>query len=244
MKQLLASLLLLPALLWADPPPDLHAGYDQLLKHHVVDGLVSYDKLRANPAELNAYLDQLGSVSRKDYDSWNEQDQLAFLLNLYNAATLKLIVEENPRKSIKDIGNFIRGPWHQRFVELWGETRTLNELEHQIIRVDFLKVPETHFALVCAAIGCPPLRSEAYLGETLDDQLQDQKDIFLKDREKNRFDAKKKTLYLSPIFKWYKEDFEKDSGSLQKYLAKAWPEVGSDWKIRYTHYDWGLNDAE
>ncbi len=242
MKYLL-SLFLLPALLGAAPPEDLHHAFDTLLKAHVNEGLVSYEALRKDPSSLNTYLDTLGAITRSEYDTWQEQDQLAFLLNLYNAATLKLIVEENPRKSIKQIGNLIRGPWDQRFVQLWGKSRTLNELEHDIIRVDFLKVPETHFALVCAAIGCPPLRSEAYVGAKLETQLQHQKDLFLKDSEKNRVNTSKKTLYLSPIFKWYKKDFEKDSGSLQAYLAKTWPEVDTSWKIRYTHYDWGLNDA-
>ena len=123
-------------------------------------------------------------------------------------------------------------------------TITLNHLEHEIIRKDFADIPETHFALVCAAIGCPPLRREAYTAENLDAQLQDQMKTFLTNEEKNSKDPEGQRLNLSPIFKWYAEDFEKVSGSVQEYLAEFWPEVDEDWSIRYTNYDWSLNEHE
>lgn len=220
----------------------LHTSYDALLQEQVTaEGMVNYKALTRSPETLNAYLEQLSKVTPAAYKSWDQERQLAFLINLYNAATLKLIVDHYPVKSIKDIGGWIKGPWKQEVVPYLGQTITLNHLEHEIIRKEFTKVPEIHFALVCAAMGCPPLRPEAYTGEKLNAQLADQKKIFLANAEKNRRDAKQKRLYISPIFKWYGEDFEAASGSVQAYLSSAWPEVNQDWDIQYTSYDWSLN---
>lgn len=221
---------------------EIHDAYDKLLREQVTaEGMVNYKALTRSPETLNAYLEQLSKVTPAAYKSWDQDRQLAFLINLYNAATLKLIVDHYPVKSIKDIGGWIKGPWKQEVVPYLGQTITLNHLEHEIIRKEFPKVPEIHFALVCAAMGCPPLRPEAYTGEKLIAQLADQKKIFLANAEKNRRDAKQKRLYISPIFKWYGEDFEAASGSVQAYLSSAWPEVNQDWDIQYTSYDWSLN---
>lgn len=240
----LIPLLLLSSLFLAQPgrTDELHAIYTDLLQEHVdAEGLVDYQAILDSPQTLNAYLDRLSGISSEEYEAWNEHQQLAFLLNLYNAATLKLIVAHYPLESIKDIGGWFNGPWDQEVVPYLGKIITLHHLEHDIIRKDFLDTPETHFALVCAAIGCPPLRREAYTAEKLEAQLQDQKKRFLANTERNRKNAKRESLRLSPIFKWYAEDFEKSHGSVQEYLATAWPEVEKDWRIRYTFYDWSLN---
>jgi hypothetical protein len=227
------------------PADELHAPFDRILKQHVTEkGMVDYRALHRNPEELNRYLESLGAVTEAEYESWGRDRQLAFLINLYNAATLKLIVDQYPVDSIKDIGGWLSGPWDQKMVPYLGDTITLNHLEHDIIRKEFAETPETHFALVCAAIGCPPLRREAYTADHLAEQFASQKRIFLSNTEKNRKNADRERLHLSPIFKWYAGDFEKVSGSVQNYLAGFWPEVDSDWSIRYTHYDWSLNIHE
>ena len=122
----------------------------------------------------------------------------------------------------------------------------MNTVEHKILRVDYTE-PRIHFALVCAAIGCPPLRSEAYVGIRLDEQLEDQERQFLATPDKNRIAATERTVYLSPIFKWYGGDFRKESGSVLAALKPYWPENFGvldydDFKIRYTDYDWSLNE--
>mgnify|MGYP001585357909 CR=1 FL=1 len=108
--------------------------------------------------------------------------------------------------------------------------------------------PRLHFALVCAAKGCPTLRSEAYVGPRLDSQFDDQAKQFLAMPDKNRVEAAERVGYLSPIFKWYGGDFEKKSGSVLAALKPYWPEKSAaalakgGFKIRYTDYDWSLNE--
>lgn len=217
-----------------------------VLKQHVKDARVDYAGLRARPADLNAYLDEAAAVSRPEFKAWNPADQLAFLCNVYNAATLRLIVDHYPVASIKDIGTLLKGPWDQPVVRLFGEVWTLDHLEHRVIRPGYAE-PRIHVALVCAANGCPPLRAEPYVGARLDQQLADQARAFLADATKNRVVAAERTVYLSPIFDWYRRDFEQASGSVLAALAPYWPEgteapgPSDGFRIRYTDYDWSLN---
>lgn len=231
-----------------------HAAFDAVLKAHVTDGRVNYAALKAAPQPLNAYLATLAAVPEAEFKTWSEKDRLAFLFNLYNAATLKLIVDHYPIASIKKIGGFFNfgglgdGPWAQKVVRLFGQVTTLDHLEHGLIRKDYAE-PRAHFALVCAARGCPPLRAGAFVGAQLDSQLDEQGKIFLGQSEKNRVDAAKRTLHLSPIFKWFAGDFEAAAGSVEKFVAPYFPETSratltaGGLSISYTDYDWSLNDA-
>ena len=160
-----------------------HQLFGQVLDQFVRGGLVDYAKLKADPKDLTRYLDELASVPKSEFEKWEQPEQLAFLINLYNAQTLKLVIEHYPVKSIKKIGNILKGPWDQRVVRLWGETVTLNTLEHEILRKDYDE-PRIHFALVCAAHGCPPLRKEPYVAERLNSQLEDQGRAFFSNAAK------------------------------------------------------------
>lgn len=213
-----------------------HAAYDAILKASVTNGFVDYKSLKAEPAALNGYLDSLGAVRESDFKKWTEPQQIAFLANLYNAATLKLIVDNYPVKSIKDIGSFLKDPWDQPVLRLFGKTITLNNLEHDILRKEF-KEPRLHMALVCAARGCPPLRSEAYVGERLNEQLDDQSRIYLASPAGLVIDMTKGEARISSIYKWYGEDFPSVSDFIEKYSSKSLKGL----KIRYLDYDWSLN---
>ena len=169
---LFASLLLTAAGAGAAEFGHTHAAYDALLKQFVADGRVDYQGLESDSSALDHYLDSIAAISEATFNAWTKPAQLAFLINLYNAATLKLIVDHYPIKSIKNIGSFFKGPWDQPVVRLFGQTITLDNLEHDIIRKDYSE-PRIHLALVCAAKGCPPLISEAYVAGRLDDQLDD-----------------------------------------------------------------------
>lgn len=226
-----------------------HQLFDDVLHRYVKNARVDYADLKAHPQELSRYLDDIATVTESDFKQWNEKQQLAFLINAYNAYTLKLIVDHYPIKSIKDIGHIWSGPWDQPVVRLFGNTITLNAIEQGMLRKDYHE-PRIHFTLVCASIGCPPLRSEAYTARRLDEQLSDQARRFMTDRGKNRVDAANHAIYLSPIFKWYGADFQKKSGSVPQFLAPYWPEkeraavekLGpGNFEIRYTDYDWSLN---
>lgn len=226
-----------------------HTHLDRLLKQHVVNGWVDYQAIKANQKELDLALDAMANVSAVEFKRWDKQNRLAFLINLYNAATLKLIVTHYPVKSIKDIGSFISGPWKQKMVRLFGETVTLDYLEHEVIRKEYSDA-RVHFALVCAAKSCPPLRSEAYVGKRVDEQMDDQGRIFLAQRGKNRVEVKEKTLLLSPIFKWFSGDFENQSGSVKTFILPYLNESdrialkAGNFKVSYSAYDWSLNESK
>lgn len=219
-----------------------HGAYGEVLSLYVRDGLVDYRGLKSDPGGLEAYLESTAKVTRQDFESWPEDKQLAFLINLYNARTLELIVDHYPVKSIRDIGNGGKGAWDELVVKLFGETITLNSLEHGIIRRNY-KDPRIHFALVCAARGCPPLLDVPYIGEGLDNQLEARTKEFLSDPGKNSIDRENKILRLSPIFEWYAEDFKSEAGSVPVFLKKYYGnEPLQGYIIVYTDYDWSLND--
>ncbi len=224
-----------------------HGALDAILKARVSQGLVDYTGLQADRAPLDAYLAQAGAVPMSEFQQWSRDEQLAFLINVYNASTLQLIIDGYPIDSIKSLGSLVKSPWSKETVLLFGKKVSLDTLEHKIIRKNY-KEPRIHFALVCAAMGCPPLRGEAYTGIRLEEQLEAQAKEFLTTPEKNRVDAEQKTLWLSPIFKWYGEDFETTSKSLAAFVA---PYVGAaeganleDYSIEYTDYDWSLNEQK
>jgi len=225
-----------------------HRLFDKVLKAHVKNGLVDYTALKAGRADLDTYLDQVAAVPESEFARWNQSQQIAFLINLYNAATLRLIIDHYPVKSIKDIGGVFSSPWKQKVVRLWGATTTLDDLEHGILRKRYAE-PRIHFALVCAALSCPPLREEAYTGAALDSQLDDQGRRFLGDPQKNRIDAPNHVAYLSSIFHWYGGDFEKKSGSVLAFIQIYFPKdaqaelARGDFKIQYLDYNWSLNDS-
>jgi hypothetical protein len=181
-----------------------HSLFDALLRRHVAHGRVDYDAFARAPA-FSRYLDQLAAAEVQRLD---EKDRLAFWINAYNAFTIELIDRHHERESIRNIDKTLgilkgKGPWQEKIVRAGGALYTLDEVEHGIIRKAFHE-PRIHFALVCAAVSCPPLRSEAYTGERLEGQLQDQARTFLlSEPAKNRVDAAAGVVYLSPIFGWY-----------------------------------------
>lgn len=222
-----------------------HAAFDKVLKKYVSNKKVDYAGLKNDQGALVAYLDTLSKVPKSEFKSWNDQQELAFLINLYNAATLKLVIDSYPVKSIKKIGGF-KGPWKQPVVKAFGQTYTLDQIEHEMIRKDY-DDPRAHFAINCASGGCPSLRSEVYRADKLNAQLHQQGLIFMNDASKNRVDQKKGRLYLSPIYDWFKEDFVAKSGSVEKFIAPFLASsereavLSGRLKVVYTDYDWKLN---
>lgn len=223
-----------------------HAAFTSVLQSHVKNEKVNYAALKASPDALGSYLASLAAVKEGTFKSWSKDQRLAFLINLYNAATIKLVVDHYPVNSIKDIGSFLKGPWDQPVVHVFGQTVTLNHIEHDIIRAKYDE-PRAHFALVCASIGCPPLRAEAFDAARLNEQLNDQGKLFFATTTKNRVDAKVGVLYLSPIFKWFTKDFTTKSGSVEKFVAPFFNEadkaaiLSGKLDIEYTEYSWSLN---
>lgn len=240
-----------------------HDVWNRLVQQHVRwshDGhasTVDYLGLAADKTKLQSYLAALSAVQRKAFEEWPRETQLSFLINAYNAFTVQLILTQYPDlKSIKDLGSFIQSPWKKPFVSLLGQTRSLDDIEHGLIRGSGrYRDPRIHFAVNCASIGCPALRPEAFLPERLNEQLEDQARRFLSDRTRNRI--KDDALEVSPIFKWYREDFEqgfRGDNALSDFLARYAAVSGlnaaqsSDLRsgklaIRFGDYDWRLNDG-
>lgn len=241
-----------------------HSAWDELLKDHVVEfargskTAVDYGAMGKNREQLQSYLSDLAEPGRDEFDTWGRDSQLAFLINAYNAWTVELILGYYPDiDSIRDIGFLPGAAWRRGIVSLFGRQVSLDELEHEMIRQwPQFREPRIHFAVNCAAIGCPALRAEAYTGARLDEQLQDSTWRFLADRDRNWLQGD--SLYVSRIFDWYEDDFQQgwqginsvqdflirfaDALALQESDIKALQ--AGDIRIRYSRYDWGLNDLE
>ena len=233
----------------SSPPFDpTHAPFGAVLGRFVTNGWVNYAGLKQEPAELDAYLNRLATIPAAAFANWPKAERLALLLNLYNAQTLRLILDHHPIRSIRNLGVLPGAVWKRPLVRWGGKTLSLDQLEHEQIRPVFNE-PRIHFALVCAAKGCPPLRGEPYLAAKLEAQLDDQARVFLGTTVKNRFDPKAGVLWLSPIFDWYGQDFGADSAGIIRYVAPYLPadaraELARATKVevRFTDYDWSLNE--
>lgn len=241
----------------APPTPrsnaDAIALYTDMLADHVIEGSVDYRKL-CGDGRLESFIAYLAATDPATLPS--DVDRFAFWLNAYNAFTLKIVCDNYPVDSINDLhfGGRIIGhvtkktAWDKEFAVVGGETYSLNHIEHDIIRPVFAD-PRAHFALVCAAVSCPPLRTEAYRGDRLDEQLDDQGRVFLAQTEKNRFDVEAKTAYLSRILDWYQDDFGDGDEEVLRYVARFLPDSlaseirvdAREWKVKHTEYDWSLN---
>ena len=242
-----------------------HAQWTALLKKHVVlvDGgkasQVRYAGMAADRAQLRTYLETLAKVSDADFKGWGKNQQLAFLINAYNANMVEKILLRYPNiKSVWDYGKLIGDPFKDNFVSLFGRKLTLNNIEHDTIRAaGSYDDPRIHFAVNCASIGCPMLRDEAYVGDRIDAQLEEQTVRFLSDRSRNRANAEGR-LEVSKIFDWYGDDFRKGHKgfkTLEGFFAKyanlltdnaEYQKLIREGKapIRHLDYDWGLNDAK
>lgn len=219
-----------------------HSRYDELVSSHVdANGFVNYEGLRRQEAALGAYIDSLAAVRR---DGLGRDEHLALLINAYNVFTLRLILDHLPIKSIRDIPAKER--WAAERWRLGGETYSLDQIEHELIRPNF-REPRIHFALVCAAVGCPPLRAEAYTGDRLEQQLADQMALTHGNGRWLRYERGSDHLELTSLYLWYAGDFEQVGGSVLEYAARhnqglaADVAAGHTPAVRYLDYDWSLN---
>lgn len=246
-----------------------HALYDQVLKEYVVDGRVDYARLKGNRSGLDRYVASLAELKPRIYEAWDGPTKIAFWINAYNAITLKVVLNRYPiRRSLSPGGlvfpadsiRQIPGAWDRITHPVMGRPMTLDEIEHGVLRKEFQE-PRIHAALVCAAKGCPPLRSEAYEGERLEGQLEDQARRFLSDPAKLRIDRRERVVRLSPIFQWFGQDFLKVHEPPGGFTGHADVEravlvfvsrhVKSDdqsflkagnYRVVYSGYDWSLNE--
>jgi hypothetical protein len=231
-----------------------HAAWTALLGRHVVllqGGKASqlrYAGMMQERGALKAYLEGLSKVSAPELRGWTREQQMAFLINAYNANMIEKVLTRYPDiRSVWDLGRIFGNPFKDRFFSLLGKPYSLDDIEHETLRKDY-RDPRIHYALNCASVGCPMLREEAYAAERLERQLDEQAARFLSDRSRNRMAGGR--LELSKIFDWYKEDFE----PRQAYFARHADLFTSDSNekklivdgkapIGFLDYDWTLNDV-
>lgn len=227
-----------------------HSELNQILEEHVKwegkQSLFNYRKLKLKPGKLKLYLKELSGVKEAEFKLWTSEQRLAFLINAYNAFTIKLILDNYPLNSIKDISGLFTSAWKKKFFFLFGEKTHLDHIEHDLIRGKFNE-PRIHFAVVCASIGCPSIQDKAFTDKNLESLLNKSARTFLTDPSKNKIADK---LYLSKIFKWYGGDFVKKYGSIEKYIAPIISNSAAtisrirakSFHVDFTKYDWKLNE--
>jgi hypothetical protein len=210
-----------------------HSSWTNFLQKYVShEGQVNYQAIKLNDSELNNYLNLMAQNTPND--SWSKNEKLAYWINAYNAFTIKLITDNLPLKSIKDIKN----PWDQEFIQMNSKMMSLNDIEHEILRN--MGEPRIHFAIVCASESCPKLWNEAYKADELEEQLTQATKEFLSDDSKNKIATDQ--IEISKIFKWFTKDFEQN-GSLIDFLnSYSDIKISPDAKIDYLDYSWELND--
>lgn len=234
------------------------------------DGMVDYKGLKANRGRLDAFVRSIGSVRRDEYEEWSDREQIAFWINAYNGLTLQAIIDNYPIEpsffaSLRFPDNSIRqipGVWDDIEFRVMGGKMTLEDIEHGTLR-KYFNEPRIHMALVCAAMGCPPLLNEPYEADKLDEQFSSRARRFLGNAEKFRIDRRKGEVYLSPIFDWFGKDFLRTYGTDTQFKGHGKAERAvlnyvsqyledrdrrhletADYDVKYLDYDWSLNEQK
>jgi hypothetical protein len=231
-----------------------HSRWDALLKKHVLllDGgkasRFDYTAMAQDRPALKEYLATLSAVDEGEFKAWTREQQMAFLINAYNAFTVEKILMRYPNlRSIWDFGRIFSNPFRDSFFKLLGAPASLDTIEHDILRKRYAD-RRIHYAVNCASIGCPMLREEAYAAPRLEAQLEAQARRFLSDRSRNR--ARDGRLEVSRIFEWFGEDFEPLAGYFAPYAevladdpAQRQLVAEGRSRISFLEYDWSLNDS-
>ncbi len=224
-------------LVYLGPMPSNNAGidhsqWDHLLQEHVSSsGKVDYAGFKKSKDKLDGYLEQL--ADHPPASDWSRNEKMAYWINAYNAYTVKLIVDNYPVSSIRDLheGN----PWDVKWIDLGGKSYSLNNIEHDILRPRY-KDARIHFAVNCAAKSCPPLLNKAWTAEKLDQYFNMQAEAFINSSNYNEIAPNK--IAISKIFEWYSSDFDNIIEYLNKYSNIK---INSGAEVKYMEYDWTLN---
>lgn len=227
-----------------------HAAFDTLLARYVDGaGRVRYAAWRRDDDEaLDAYLDAMRAVDPAALADTSEV--LAYWINVYNALTIDAILRFYPIASIKDkVSPVGYNVWRDYKITIAGRERSLDDIEHRILRK--LGEPRIHFAIVCASIGCPRLRAEAFTGAKLATQLDACAREFFASPEHIQFDRAARTVRVSPILDWFGEDFGGSGAAKLAFVARFVDGAAEralleseTTRIEYLDYDWRLNEAK
>ncbi|MDM9631448.1 DUF547 domain-containing protein [Robiginitalea aurantiaca] len=218
-----------------DISPYLHASWDSLLKAHVSnDGMVNYKGFLEDRESLRSYLSELSETPPQP--NWTREARLAYFINLYNAGTIAMILENYPVKSIRDI----KRPWGRKWIQVGEDLYSLGDIEHKILRK--MEDPRIHFAINCASFSCPPLPKQAFTEAEVESQLEGVTRAFINDPQRNVICPEK--AQVSKIFKWFRADFESAGVSLLDYLNRYTDKrLKPSTPIEFLPYDWSLNES-
>ena len=199
----------------------------------------------ADRANLQEYLASLQMVEVSNLD---RAEQLAYWINLYNALTVKLVLDHWPVSSIRDIdispGLFSDGPWGKKLLAIEGEAVSLDDIEHRILR-PIWKDPRLHYAVNCASIGCPDLAPQPYTAARIDAMLTAAADAYVNSPRGASIDPNGR-LVVSKIYDWFIDDFGGDEAGVLDHLRRyAGPALKNGLagrtKIDGHSYDWRIN---
>ena len=220
-----------------------HRDFGKILRkvvhHREGKMLVDYRRLKRQSKKFNPYLDSLSAVSKSDYQSFDKNQKMAFLINAHNAFALKLAIDHYPLGSITEVDLV---DWKQKkFFNFLGETSSIAEIEKYIDRGNFQDA-RLYFALSHASMSGPNLIPTAYRPSRLDRQLKKAERNFLKERNKNLYEKPSNTLNVSKLFQWFGQAFADQHNSVEDYLRKKFKAKKRNLSIVYNDYDWTLND--
>jgi hypothetical protein len=215
-----------------------HNDWDVLLKKHVkTNGLVDYKGFKKDSSLLNNYVKFLSNTTPKR--TWAFEEQLAYFINVYNANTIKLIVDNYPVESIKKIDATI-SPFLKQFIFIGDKKFSLATIEKGFLQK--MNEPRMHFAINCASYSCPKLLRDAYTAENVNELMDKAAKEFI-NSDKNEISTT--SAKVSEIFKWYKKDFLQQSASILDYINQyANTKIDGNIELTYIEYDWSLNDAK
>ena len=241
--------------------PD-HSGFAPVLAGYLRDGLVDYAGLLADRQMLDGYVAELGKPTQAAVDAATSEQQLAFWINAYNACVLTLVLDHYPiekRGGFASILNSVKGypgnsvqqipdTWKRSFCNIAGSVRSLDEIEHEIIRP--MGEPRIHFAINCAAHSCPPLAATPYTPQGLDGQLDKQVVEFVANPRHFLLErGGRAELRLNKVLDWFGDDFGGNEGLIEFFLPylsdedRTYLESNGPAKVSFFDYDWTLNDT-
>jgi len=204
------------------------------LRNYVADGKVDYAGVKAKLGEIESLHAQIGKMNLTQA---SDNSRKAFYINAYNLLVIHEIARQYPLKSVMDVSGFFDQAKHQ----VAGEDLTLNALENSKLIKPYADA-RLHFALACAAKGCPPLAGYAYLPEKLDAQLEERTRLALNNPYFIRVNDKQKKAEVSKIFQWYEKDFTSKGASVLAFINQyRQKKIPAPYALDYYEYDWRLN---
>ncbi len=210
-----------------------YKGFNDLLQKYVTNsGVVNYKGFINEKDKFDIYLNSLPNNTPNS--SWSKNKQLAYWMNVYNAFTIKLIINNYPTNSIKNIKN----PWKKRFIKIGDEYKSLSDIEHRILRK--MNDPRIHFGINCASYSCPTLYNKAFTEKTIQKTLDSLTHKFINDSKRNSIT--KMSVDISKIFKWFSNDFKKEDTLIEFLNKYSEIQIEENAKITYKKYNWTLNE--